>query len=300
MKHAQEEDIASHGLEVISVTSTWLLVRHQWLIDNMRCLLTGESTPPLNELEDFNALIPERIQLPQHLTERFAEVKSLLEKSWLDATKSVHPMSGLTIFEQLNNFQQSAHDFMKVSKEANQQLLHELAMRDPLTGARTRLTLNICLLKELKKTRRYKEHCCIALIDHNDFKAINDRWGHVTGDQVLINTAAVIQQNLRGDDMLFRYGGDEWLIVMPETAVDAATMVLDRVQKVCHANEFKSPNNDSFFTTFTYGVAESNDHDRSTPQDWISAADKALYKKKEATASTNQNLELNQSKVFVG
>lgn len=280
---SHEEDIANHALELLSITSTWLLVRHQWLIDTMRCVLTGENLPPLPELEEFDQVIPENLKFSDNVTESFAEIKAALEAHWLETTKTIHPLSGLTIFEQLNNYQASAHNFMQASKEANEKLLHEFALRDALTGALTRLTLNFNLSQALNHATRYKEPCSIALLDQDKFKKINDYWGHVVGDQVLAKTAKIIQSNLRASDKLFRFGGDEWLIIMPSTPDTLAKKVLARIQDSYSAYEFKANNNEPFFSTFSYGIAES-DKMKAT-KEWIIKADNKLYANKHKPAA---------------
>ena len=299
MSHPIEEDIASNALELLSTTSTWLLARHQWLTDNMRCVLTGESPPSLADLQTFDDMIPKYLKLPDNLMKSFIEIKSSLEKSWLDASKAVHPMSGLTIFEQLNNFQTSAHQFMQVSKRTNQELLHAFAMRDSLTGTRTRLTLKANLFEELKNSMRHKDACSIAIIDHDNFKSINERWGRNAGDQILVKIAEVIQKNLRHHDKLFRYGGDEWLIIMPDTTKEAANKILERLQKACHTHEFKSINNASFYAFFSYGVAESQDD--LTPNDWLALAENHLCKNKpKQEATVHQYAAKSQPEASVG
>lgn len=273
-----EEDIANHALELLSTTSTWLLVRHQWLIVTMRCVLTGEEAPPLSELAEFDQVIPAHLKLSENLSDRFSEVKATLEKQWLETTKTIHPMSGLTVFEQLNSYQAAAHQFMQVSKEANQKLLQELAMRDSLTGAWTRLTMNTSLSQALKHAVKYKEPCSIALIDQDNFKKINDQWGHVVGDQVLAKTAEIIQTNLRPSDKLFRFGGDEWLIIMPNTIEAIANKVLKRIQEAYSLHEFNSNSNESFLSAFSYGIAESKG--LQIAKEWVILADGNLYKNK--------------------
>ena len=276
--HHHEEDIASNALELLSATSTWLLIRHQWLINTMRCVLTGENPSPLADLAEFDSIIPRHLKLSENMMRSFNEVKASLEERWLEATKAIHPMSGLTIFEQLNNYQVLAHRFMLASKEGNQKLLQEFAMRDTLTGAMTRLTLNASLTQAIYHTTRYNKPSSIAFLDQDGFKTINDHWGHVAGDQVLAKTSEIIQDNLRPHDKLFRYGGDEWLILMPATSEKLANKVIARIQKICSKYPFKAGNDETFHSTFSYGIAESNED--STPKGWIIQADNQLYARK--------------------
>lgn len=278
-----EEDIANHALELLSITSSWLLVRHQWLIDTMRCVLTGESPPPLSELKTFDEMVPSHFQLSENLTESFAEIKSSLESHWLKASKTTHPVSGLTIFEQLNSFQSSAHHFMQASKEANQKLLHEFAMRDALTGTWSRLTLDTNLSQALSDAVKHQQPYSVALLDQDKFKLINDRWGHIVGDQVLAKTAEIIESKLRPNDKLFRFGGDEWLIIMPKTPQKLAKQVLDNIKESYCGYEFRSSNNESFFSTFSYGIAESSN--MKTAKEWVIHADNNLYENKRKKAA---------------
>lgn len=278
MADYQEEDIVSSSLDLISATSTWLLVRHQWLINTMRCVLTGENAQPLEDLHQFNKIIPDNLKLPAHLIERFTEIKISLEAVWEETTKASHPMSGLTIFEQLNKYQTLAHRFMLASTQANQKLIYEFAMRDALTGARSRLTLMPCLARELNHSKRYLIPSTIALIDQDAFKSINDRWGHLIGDQVLQTMVMIMQNNLRPTDKLFRFGGDEWLIVMPASAKFEAEQAMSRMHEIYAKYGFKSSAGDIFFSSFTYGLAESTHH--THPEEWITEADIQLYKNK--------------------
>jgi len=275
-----EQNIADQALELLCATNNWLLARQQWLLDNMRCILTGETPPPLNKLQPFDYVIPNDMTLSDHLTKTFTKISASLESHWQHTTASIHPMSGLTVFEQLNSYQSSAHQFMVAAKQANQTLLEKFAMLDSLTGAQTRLTMNANLAQALTLAQNSDKSACIALLDQDNFKQINDRWGHVTGDTVLAKTADIIHENLRVTDKLFRLGGDEWLILMPKTSRGLAKKILARIQNIYNAYEFRSNDNHAFSSTFSYGIAESN-HD-STVKDWLTHADHQLYQNKQS------------------
>ncbi|WP_020182037.1 GGDEF domain-containing protein [Methylotenera sp. 1P/1] len=274
-----EDDIASNALSLLGASSTWVLVRHQWLIDNMRSILTGEPPPPLEHLYEFDVIIPKDLKLPDNLILSFLEVKHTLETLWHNTVKATHPLSGKTLLEQLDQYQLRAHHFMQSTKEANQHLWHEFTMRDSLTGAWSRLTLQANLTQELKRHKRYLTPCSIVLLDQNNFKSINDCWGHVTGDQVLAKTANIIENNLRINDQLFRYGGDEWLVLMPATTAGIAEAAMRRISQFVESHAFQSPSGEVFHAGFSYGIAESANF--PSVDDWISAADRELYSKKQ-------------------
>lgn len=279
-----EEDIASNAMNLLSATSTWILVRHQWLITKMRSILTGEASPALSDLYQFDALQLNYSKLPESLYISFTSTKQRLENVWDATVNSYHPLSGLSISDQLNLFQMQAHLFMQESKELNQQLWGDFTMRDPLTGALTRLTLKSCLLQEFTRSTRHQHPCTIAIVDQDKFKKINDQWGHSTGDMVLINTASTIQKNLRYGDKLFRYGGDEWLILMPNTDHEKATFMLERIQKISSEFRYTTDNDSQFYSSFHYGIAECSQHD--SVDEWIANADKNLYQAKKTNEMT--------------
>lgn len=280
----REEDIPTNALELLASTSQWILTRHQWLIDNMRCLLMGESAPTLDELYEFDFITARTLNLPKNLIVSFVEIRSQLEDLWREVIKTYHPLSGLTLFEQVNMFHKAANAFMQGTKEANQRLWFEFSLRDTLTGAWTRLSLSGSLSQELARADRQNVPACIAILDQNQFKQINDIWGHVVGDDVLSKTAEIISKNLRPNDKLFRYGGDEWLILMPSTNKAVCIGVIERIQEVCGAHVFVSPTGIKFCSTFTFGVSESVGG--QTAEEWIAAADAKFYdKKRELSAS---------------
>jgi diguanylate cyclase (GGDEF)-like protein len=279
MRSKNQEDISINAFELLNNCSAWVLARHIWLVDNMRSILTGETPPSNVDLPAFNTKTQlKSMQLPHSLLNTYIQITSKLETTWDNTIKCSHPLSGSTVFEQLNKFQHKAHEFMTLSKESNQELWHEFAMRDTLTGAWTRLRLNSCLNDELERTHRYNTPCSIALLDQNDFKSINDKYGHIVGDRILSETAAFIQKKLRPNDQLFRYGGDEWLVLMPSTNLENAQKSIARVCRNYAKNSFKIDQDNLLHCSFSYGIATSDKCENAI--DWINTADNQLYLKK--------------------
>ena len=116
-------------------------------------------------------------------------------------------------------------------KEAYKRI-EELAALDELTGSFNRRCIMQMLDDEITRSRRTKAPCSIALIDLDWFKRVNDTYGHPTGDEVLRTFAITVFANIRTIDRLGRYGGEEFLLVLPETPGDTATRLLDRLRAI--------------------------------------------------------------------
>lgn len=159
-------------------------------------------------------------------------------------------------------------------QETRQQL-----MLDPLTGARNRFGMEVTLSQEIARARRSGNSFTIALIDLDHFKAINDSHGHDVGDQVLLYFTQLSKAVLRESDVLFRYGGEEFLVLLPDTERDGAVFMLERLQQMLQ----KSPlhvGQKRIHVTFSAGVAELAAHDNASGL--IQRADRALYRAKRA------------------
>jgi diguanylate cyclase (GGDEF)-like protein len=103
--------------------------------------------------------------------------------------------------------------------------LRELSIRDPLTGLYNRRYLNEIMARELERSCRYGHSLAFLMIDLDNFRDVNNRYGHLKGDEVLREIAELLLKNVRASDMVFRYGGDEFLILMPETDSEAKQAV---------------------------------------------------------------------------
>ena len=108
--------------------------------------------------------------------------------------------------------------------------LAELTVRDPLTGLHNRRHLDAEMVRMFEHSVRYERPLCLALLDLDSFKSINDRFGHEIGDEVLRRVAQILVEFTRGPDLVARYGGEELALVMPETALAVGVEVCERIR----------------------------------------------------------------------
>lgn len=149
-----------------------------------------------------------------------------------------------------------------------------LATRDELTTLSNRRHMNEILQTEERRRATHGKPVCLALLDIDHFKAINDRYGHATGDDVLRLFAHEVQQAVRSTDVVSRWGGEEFLLLMPETELHDARMVLERVKK--RMTGLKVPNiGTDVAVTFSAGVTSLRCAEKATSA--IHRADDAMY-----------------------
>lgn len=147
-------------------------------------------------------------------------------------------------------------------KEIRQELTHNRPApeHDTLTGARSRFALDGILRHTISRTRRYQGLLSLAIFDLDHFHHINDQFGAAIGDRLLAHIGEVTRASLRESDIFVRYGGEEFMIVMPETEAHGAQFVLDRLRLILQ----KTPlvyNGQRLFSTFSAGVAELCDEE---------------------------------------
>lgn len=161
--------------------------------------------------------------------------------------------------------------------------IRELAVRDSLTGLYNRRELHRFLDYEFIKSRRYNHSFSILLMDIDHFKEVNDRFGHHTGDGILQQVAQALLNNSRGCDLPARYGGDEFIIVLPETPARQACYGAERIRKVVEALSIQVKNengaSEKVDITLSIGVA-GYPGDADSGDALIDKADQGLYQAK--------------------
>ncbi len=173
----------------------------------------------------------------------------------------------------------TAVGFLFMGKERADQANRRLAVQDDLTGVANRRAIIAALERDMAQAVRKDKPLALLMIDVDHFKQVNDRWGHPAGDAVLRSVVEVLRQRVRAQDMVGRYGGEEFLVVLPGIDLEGARLL---AQQLCAAVQ-AAPciwGHESIFVTVSIGVLGG----RLQPQDhWsllLQAADQALYRAK--------------------
>lgn len=178
--------------------------------------------------------------------------------------------------EELSSLRDRSHqadaEIQRLQSELDR--LSNVVSHDMLTGALNRKGLEDVMQKEMLRSVRSGTQVCLALLDIDNFKRINDEHGHATGDAALQHLTQVAQESLRPQDAVARYGGEEFVIVLPETEIEEAEMVLSRLQRQLTTNYFLQDEK-KLLITFSAGVAQVMDNETSAQT--LERADRAMY-----------------------
>ena len=165
-------------------------------------------------------------------------------------------------------------------KNVNERL-QELSMTDPLTGLYNRLFFHKRIDYEFQRADRYRCALALLMLDLDHFKQVNDTYGHPFGDYVLQKTASLLLKSVRQVDIVARYGGEEIVIACPETNMEQAKIVAERIRSNMDKAEFSSDGSTTHVTC-SLGIAVCPREDIKTADDLLRAADEALYRAKQA------------------
>ncbi len=153
--------------------------------------------------------------------------------------------------------------------------LLRLSSTDPLTGIANRRVLMEVLEEEYSRARRYGHRLSVLMLDLDHFKDVNDRYGHATGDSVLREFTQIVMPEIRANDCFARMGGEEFVVLLPESDLGAARQLAERLRRAVATKLFNSPQG-AFGVTVSIGVAMLTDNDAS-PEHLINRADRCLY-----------------------
>ncbi|MES2760408.1 MAG: GGDEF domain-containing protein [Pseudomonadota bacterium] len=166
-----------------------------------------------------------------------------------------------------------------VTLEAELRHMSELVREDQLTGSLNRRGLDDVFERETARSDRRGTPLCLAILDLDDFKRLNDTYGHLAGDNALKHLVKVIKETLRSMDVIARFGGEEFLILLPETTVEAAAQTMTRLQREL-TKHFFLHENEKLLITFSAGVALRIANE--TQATLVARADKAMYQAKKS------------------
>ncbi len=157
--------------------------------------------------------------------------------------------------------------------------LRELSLRDPLTNLLNQRAFYDNLHRELSAAERLKSNVCLAYLDLNGFKKVNDSLGHMAGDSILKTVSDALNEVLRDTDLACRYGGDEFCIIMPNTVISQAELVCQRLTE----NFDHKPTHG---VTFSIGIAQSGSEKYMEMDEMVKLADAKMYQAKELSHAT--------------
>ena len=153
----------------------------------------------------------------------------------------------------------------------------EEAMSDALTGLLNRKGLEYKLKEQLRPDMELPDNLSLLMLDIDHFKRVNDSFGHLFGDKVIRAVAQVIKGNIKGQDIGVRYGGEEFLVLLPETPVDGALVVAEKLRGLIASSRIKRINSDEMLESITISVGVANHEGGEGLEALIGRADEALY-----------------------
>ena len=189
----------------------------------------------------------------------------------------------VTEIESVNRQLVEALEELKASRqevEERNKALQDMAMHDVLTGCLNRRAFFQAAIPDFAAAKDEGQQLSCVMVDIDYFKSFNDRFGHAVGDEVLKSTAQILAGGVRADDVLCRYGGEEFCILMPRTGVEEAERVAERLRKTIEMRAARTVRGlQSAHITASFGIANLADHE--TCEDLLRDADRALYVAKE-------------------
>lgn len=185
--------------------------------------------------------------------------------------------NGVPFYDEEGEFQGYIGSCIDITEQVRGEAWRYMAQKDGLTGINSRQYFEQIAREEFGKSLRYRKKLCVIMIDIDNFKFFNDHFGHQFGDKVIVTFANILKDNIRNFDILGRYGGDEFIIMLPDTSIEEAQKLIKRIH-----DKFKHPfqlNEDSSINlSFSegFGLLEEND----TFESLVAKADNEMYNKK--------------------
>lgn len=216
-------------------------------------------------------------------------ILEILEPELIIPMKSKNSLNGILILGPKihgGGFSSDEREFLKgLSRFAaiavENSRLYRMATMDRMTRLYIHHYFQERLAEEIKRSERYAKPLCLLITDIDHFKQFNDSYGHQQGDIVLKETARIVKEAVRKIDLAARYGGEEFAVILPETELESAVAVAERIRKRIDENQFPGQA-DPLHVSISIGVAQYNLEVDKDKRDLIERADRALYKAKDS------------------
>ena len=217
----------------------------------------------------------QRIEVYAHKIRQTKNIDNIIEtlEEALRETRALHTTNEMAAARQQVALAEQRIERLKSELE----LVTRLVREDQLTRALNRRGLEDALKREVARAARTETPLCVAMIDIDNFKNLNDTHGHLAGDRVLVHLVEIIQDTLRTNDLIGRYGGEEFLLLLPSSPLEAACEVMQRLQNQLAQKPIVWENQE-LRVTFSVGVAALRPEEIEL--DLINRADKAMYEAK--------------------
>lgn len=248
--------------------------------DQLKAMLAGfvdhlaSFTASTSDYHDKMGVFAERIAAADSISALGGVVTEVLRETHAMREEAGRSRDDLQAMQQ--KVEDAEHEIARLQSELAQ--TSQMMRHDQLTGALNRKGLEETFVKEVARAQRRSAPLCLAVLDIDNFKRLNDTYGHHTGDEALIHLAQVVRNTLRPQDTLARYGGEEFVILLPETVLDDAVLALTRLQRAL-TKEFFLARSEKLLITFSAGVTPVAPGE--TQADVIKRADEAMYQAKQ-------------------
>jgi diguanylate cyclase len=246
-------------------------------IQRIQHALAQQVTASIKLSQDFGALLDRQHQTLQQSssTQDFESARQRLTQETEKLLDSHHKLAAKL---------DETHNYLRVIEADSQQLsdeltrIHLLSLTDDLTGLPNRRAFMRRLQDEVGRVQRYGNPLTLALIDLDGFKAVNDKFGHAAGDEVLRVFSGEILSIFRHHDLVARYGGEEFAVLLPNTHIEGALRALRKVQKRAEETSFQQGGSTLPLPSFSAGLSLYRPGE--TPENFIQRADHAMYRAK--------------------
>lgn len=281
MPHNKSID-TQKALGIVKELDRALAMHQQWLKDFHRMIICQEPDnmayihPDAHLICEFGRWFN---ALPESLLAGLPNVQQLSgpHKQMHDAARQLLDLRHQTTSSRQTSYEyfvDTSLDFKLAIRHCQSELLQQICTVDHLTGAWNRHTMEARLHEESERVRRGTHSCSLSILDLDHFKLINDQYGHPAGDKVLSEVAGFLMKYLRAYDITFRYGGEEFLLCLPDTRLNEAEQFLNRIRENLASLQIEITAGQFINVSASFGVTQIGAEESIA--DAISRADHAL------------------------